>query len=97
MSVLSKFFSLVIVGGLSFVSISALGSTTTNTEELYADSITLQRSSAEVPGSIDAGTANSAAIQEDYVVESVTDLEDAPVAPKMSKKVSAKSKKSIKN
>lgn len=98
MSVLSKFFSLVIIGGLSFVSITALGSTTTNTDELYADTITLQRSSAEVPSSIDAGTANSAAIQEDYVVESVTDLEDAPAAPKMNKKVSAiKSKKNAKN
>lgn len=96
MSSLSKFFSLVIFGGLSFVSISALGMTTTNTDELYSESLRLERSSAEVPQSIDAATANSAAIQEDYVVESVSDMDDAP-APKVSKKMSAKSKKSIKN
>jgi hypothetical protein len=98
MSTLSKFFSLVIFGGLSFGSISASGMTTTNTDELYAESLKLERSSAEIPTSIDAGTANSAATQEDYVVESVGDLEDAPAAPKMNKKVSAlKSKKSSKN
>jgi len=97
MSTVSKFFSLVIFGGLSFVSIAAVGMTTTNTDELYADSITLQRSSAEIPTSIDSQTANAAAIQEDYVVESMSDLEEAP-APKMSKKVSAnKSKKNSKN
>lgn len=98
MSVLTKFFSLVLFGGLSFVSISALGMTTTNTDELYADSVRLERSSAEVPTSIDPGTAHSAAIQEDYVVESVSDLADAPAAPKVSKKMSAvKTKKHSKN
>ena len=98
MSTVSKFFSLVIFGGFSFISVTALGMTTTNTDELYADSIRLERSSAEVPTSIDAGTANAAAIQEDYVVESVSDLENAPPAPKMSKKVSAlKTKKNAKN
>ncbi len=98
MSIYSKYFSLVIFGGLSFASTTALGMTTTNTDELYAESLKLERSSAEVPTSIDAGTANSAAIQEDYVVESVGDLENAPAAPKVSKKVSAlKIKKNAKN
>ncbi len=98
MSVLSKFFSLVIFGGLSAISVQALGMTTTNTDELYAESLRLERSSAEVPSSIDAGTTNASAAQEDYVVESVSDLEDAPAAPKMSKKVSsAKTKKNVKN
>ena len=98
MSGLSKFFSLVILGGFSFSAIQALGMTTTNTDELYAESITLERSSAAVPSSIEASTATTAAIQEDYVVESVSDLEDAPTAPKVSKKVSSiKSKKNSKN
>ena len=100
MSILTKFFSLVIFGGLSFVSISALGMTTTNTDELYSESLHMERSSAEVPTSIDANTAAGAAVQEDYVVESVTNMEDAPNAAKttkISKKVSSKSKKSIKD
>ena len=97
MSILTKFFSLVIFAGLSFVSINALGMTTTNTDELYAESLRLERSSAEVPSSIDSGTAEAASAQEDYVVESVNDMQDAPVAPKMSKKISSKTKKSIKN
>ena len=98
MSTLSKFFSLVLFGGLSFVSVSALGMTTTNTDELYAESVHLERSSAEIPKSIDAETAGAAAIQEDYVVESVNDMEDAPAAPKASKKLSAlKTKKNAKN
>ena len=98
MSTLSKYFSMVIFGGLSLASISALGMTTTNTDELYSESLKLERSSAEVPTSIDSNTANSAAIQEDYVVESVGDLESAPAAPKLNKKISAlKSKKSSKN
>ena len=98
MSILSKFFSLVIFGGFTFMSAQAYGLTTTNTDELYSESLLLERSSAEVPTSIDANTAKSAAIQEDYVVESVSDLENAPAAPKMNKKVaSIKAKKNAKN
>jgi len=98
MSTLSKFFGLVIIGGSSLLSVQAYAATTTNTDELYSESLKLERSSAEVPTSIDANTASTAAVQEDFVVESVSDLEDAPAAPKMSKKVSSiKPKKNAKN
>ena len=97
MSALNKFFSLVLLGGLSFASVQAWGMTTTNTDELYSESLHLERSSAEVPKSIDAEAAKSAAVQEDYVVESVADMDDAPAAPKLSKKASVKSKKSSQN
>lgn len=94
MSALNKLFSLVLLGGLSFGSIQALGMTTTNTDELYAENLHLERSSADVPKSIDAESAKAGAAQEDYVVESAADLDNAPPAPKVSKKASAKAQKS---
>jgi hypothetical protein len=46
MSVKTKYFSILMLGGMGIASMHASAMTTTNTDELYADSVKLERSSA---------------------------------------------------
>jgi hypothetical protein len=100
MSVKTKYFSILMLGGMGIASMHASAMTTTNTDELYADSVKLERSSAEIPTSIDSETGNTANSGDEYVVDSMNELDAAqalskPVKPE--KKVSTKSMKSKKS
>ncbi len=107
MSALTRYFSILMLGSMGFFGISAYALTTTNTDELYSDSLKLERSSAEVPSSIDTSALNPSNEGEEYVVdstlESMSDVEAAQSASKSTKadkKASSKllkAKKSSKN
>jgi hypothetical protein len=96
MSAISKYFSLLMLGGFAFYAVSAHAITTTKTDELYPESLKLERSSAEIPSSIDIG--------EEYVADpietSVNPSEELNAAEKNTtpaKKITSKSIKTKKS
>ena len=98
MSVLTKYFSILMLGGMGFFGNSAYALTTTNTDELY--SIEFERSSAQIPSSIDTSALNSADQGEEYVVDMTLESMSEVEMKKPMKKISAPSqklKKSSKN
>jgi len=100
MSVKAKYFSILMLGGMGITSLYANAMTTTNTDELYADSVKMERSSAEIPTSIDSDTSNTVNSGDEYVVDSMNEIDAAQALSKPAKpetKVSAKSIKSKKS
>lgn len=100
----TKYFSPLF--GLTAIALGVTGSDyshaipTTNSDELYSDSLYIERSSAEIPSSFESSARENQLAQEvltdagaDRALESMNDLDDeVPV-----KKVSRRAKKSSKN
>jgi len=85
MSSLSKLFSIVFLGCLSLISIQSLAMTTTNTEELYADNLHLERSKTEIPKSIDSDAPTAEVKPNDAISASA---DEAPVIAQSKKSAS---------
>jgi hypothetical protein len=85
MSAISKYFSLLMLGGFTFFTISAQAITTTNTDELYPESLKLERSSAEIPSSINTG--------DEYVADPIESIGTEEIANEKGDQNSAPSNK----
>ena len=76
------------VGMAGIGSISEDAQANTSSDELYSETIYIQKSSAEVPTSLEsngrAGSEEAVVTSENRTLESVSDLDTAPVAKKIS-------------